>query len=145
VEKFRSASYKGTRPGLAGVYNRLVRFVDNGPYSHGELVFSDGMSASASWMDDGVRFKQINFNPALWDFIDLPPEKEAAARQWFIDHEGEPYDLPGNLRFFCGIIREADRGWFCSEAKAAALGLTEPWRYGPNGLVNILRELYPGG
>jgi hypothetical protein len=101
--------------------------IDNGPYSHDELVFSDGMSASASWMDDGVRFKEINFDPALWDFI---------------DHEGEPYDLMGNLRFLCGVVREFPCGWFCSEAKAAALGLTEPWRYGPNGLANILRDMW---
>jgi hypothetical protein len=142
VGKFRSASYKGTSPGIAGLYNRLVRLVDNGPYSHDELIFSDGVSASASWMDDGVRFKQIDYDPDKWDFIDLPPEKEEAARQWFIDHEGEPYDLMGNLRFLCGIIRESKRGMFCSEAKAAALGLTEPWRYGPNGLTNILRDMW---
>lgn len=138
--KFRSASYKGTRPGLAGGYNRIVRRIDNGPYSHDELIFSDGMAASASWMDGGVRFKRIDFNPDHWDFIDLPPEKEAAARQWFIDHDGEPYDLPGNLRFLCGVVREEKDGWFCTEAKMAALGFTDPWRYGPNGAAAILRD-----
>lgn len=137
---FQAAFYKGTRPGLGGVYNRAVRWVDNGPYSHSELVFSDGMSGSASWVDGGVRLKRIIYDPDRWDFLDLPPELEAAARQWFIDHDGEPYDLRGNIRFLCGIVRESKIGKFCSEAKMAALGFTEPWRYGPNGAAATLRD-----
>ena len=140
--EFQAAFYKGTRPGMAGIYNRLVRFIDRGPYSHCELIFSDGMAASASWMDGGVRFKKIDFNPEHWDFIPLHPEDEAAARQWFIDHEGEPYDLPGNLRFLCGLVLESESGWFCSEAKMAALGFADPWRYGPNGASALLRDMF---
>lgn len=139
--KFRAAFYKGTRPGLAGVYNRAVRLIDNGRYSHKELIFSDGLSGSASWMDGGVRLKQIVYDPAKWDFIDLPPELEDAARQWFIDHEGEPYDLHGNARFLCGIVQESKNGKFCSEATMAALGFTDPWRYGPNGAAALLMDL----
>lgn len=138
---FRAAFYRGIRPGLAGVYNRGVRRIDNGPYSHSELIFSDGLSGSASWMDKGVRLKQIVYDPSKWDFIDLPRELEAAARQWFIDHEGEPYDLRGNVRFLCGVVRESEKGKFCSEATMAALGFSEPWRYGPNGAAAILRDL----
>lgn len=138
--KFQAAFYKGTRPGLAGIYNRAVRWVDNGPHSHCELIFSDGIAASSSWADGGVRFKQIYFDPARWDFIDLPPEKEASARQWFIEHEGEPYDLRGNLRFLVGVVRESGKGKFCSEATMASLGFSEPWRYGPNGSAVILRD-----
>ena len=137
---FRAAFYRGTRPGLAGVYNRAVRWIDHGPYSHSELIFSDGLSGSASWMDGGVRLKRIDYDPARWDFIDLPPELEAAAGQWFIDHDGEPYDLRGNIRFLCGVVRESEKGWFCSEATMAALGFTDPWRYGPNGAAEILRD-----
>lgn len=42
----RAAFYRGTRPGLQGIYSRAVRWIDRGPYSHSELVFSDGLSAS---------------------------------------------------------------------------------------------------
>lgn len=136
---FRAAFYKGTRPGLAGIYNRLVRWLDRGPYSHCELIFSDGIAASSSYMDGGVRFKQIDFDPERWEFIDLLSEKEVAARQWFCDHLGQPYDLAGNFRFLFGWIREAIGKWFCSEAAGAALGLAEPWRYGPNGLFVLLK------
>ena len=52
---FSAAFYQGTRPGLPGLYNRLVRWLDRGEFSHCELVFGDGMSASASFMDHGVR------------------------------------------------------------------------------------------
>src|SRR3990172_5990515 len=136
---FQAAMYRGTRPGMAGVYNRAVRAWERGDYSHCEMIFSDGMAASSSFMDGGVRFKQIEFDPAHWDFIDLPPEREPAARQWFIDHEGESYDLMGNAHFVIGFIPEARRKKFCSEALAAALGFHDPWRYGPNVLAATLR------
>jgi len=90
---FRAAFYRGTRPGVAGVYSRGVRLVDRGPYSHCELIFSDGMAASASWMDGGVRFKRIDFDPEHWDFIDIPQEKEALARQWFEKHKGRELNI----------------------------------------------------
>lgn len=44
----KAAFYKATRPGLQGIYSRAVRWIDRGPYSHSEPVFSDGLSASAS-------------------------------------------------------------------------------------------------
>lgn len=135
----RAAFYKTTRPGIQGVYSRAVRWVDRGPYSHCELVFSDGMSASASWVDRGVRFKRIDFNPDHWDFVELPDHLEQYARQWFMEHDGIGYDLLGNLRFVSFMIRESNKDWFCSEAIGAALGIPEAWRLGPNGLSAVLR------
>lgn len=134
----RLALYTATRPGIQGVYSHLVRSVDGGIYSHCELVFSDGMSASASFIDGGVRFKRIDYDPEHWDFIDLPACLESAARQWFIDHEGARYDLLGNLKFVIWLIPQSESRWFCSEAIAAALGMPEPWRYGPCGLAAAL-------
>jgi hypothetical protein len=135
---FSAAFYKSTRPGLAGIYNRLIRWWDNGKYSHCELIFSDGRAASASYLDGGVRFKQIDFRPERWDFILLPDYMEDQARQWFIDHEGDKYDLIGNLRFALDFLPDNKNKWFCSEALAAAIGISEPWRLGPNGLAAVL-------
>lgn len=132
------AFYKGTRPGLEGLYSRLVRWIDRGPYSHCELVFSDGVSASASYIDGGVRFKNIIYNPEHWDFIELPNANEAMARAWFHLHRGEPYDLLGNVRFVFGFTKDSENKWFCSEAVMAALGFEEPYRYGPSGMATIL-------
>ena len=134
------ASYKATRPGLQGIYSRAVRVVDRGPYSHCELIFSDGLSASASYIDKGVRFKKIDYSqhPEHWDIIDLPGFDEARARSWFEVNEGAPYDLLGNVRFVLPLVPESDIGWFCSEALLAALGFREAWRHGPNGAAAVL-------
>ena len=140
----RLALYRGTRPGWQGIYSRLVRWIDGGPYSHVEIVFSDGVSASASWIDGGVRFKAIDYRTEHWDFIDLPTDMEPAAREWFQQHQGAGYDLIGNLRFVLGFVPHSRARWFCSEAAAAALGMPDPWRYGPCGLAAALTwRLHP--
>lgn len=127
---------------MQGLYSRVVRWIDRGPYSHCELVFSDGLSASASWIDGGVRFKRIDYDTEHWEFIDLPPGLEPYARDWFERNAGAPYDLMGNVRFVLPWLADSDRGWFCSEAMAAALKLKEPWRLGPNGLAALLPRLF---
>lgn len=138
----QAAFYKGTRPGWQGIYSRAVRVIDRGPYSHCELVFSDGMSGSASYIDGGVRFKRIAYDPAHWDFIELPAHLEPYARDWFERNAGAPYDLMGNVRFVLPWLSDSERGWFCSEALGAALGWKEPWRYGPNGAAAMARTMY---
>ena len=141
----QAAFYKGTRPSLQGIYSCAVRAIDRGLYSHCELVFSDGLSASASYIDGGVRFKAIDYSqhPEHWDFMDLPDEQEPYASDWFERNAGAPYDLMGNVRFVLPWLADSDKGWFCSEAMAAALKLKEPWRFGPNGLAAVLRTMYP--
>lgn len=142
----KAAFYKGTRPGWQGLYSILVRFVDGrGKYSHCELVFSDGLSASASYIDGGVRFKDIDYSqhPEHWDFMALPDELEDYARSWFEFNMGLPYDLAGNVRFVLPWVRDSETGWFCSEAFGAALRWREPWRYGPNGAAALVRTMYP--
>lgn len=134
------AFYKGTRAGWAGLYNRLVRWFERGKYSHCELVFSDGISASSSFLDGGVRFKRIEYDPARWDFVDVPDAMELRARLWFTNHKGAKYDVMGNVRFFFGWMPDNPNKWFCSEAVAAALAMPDPWRYGPNLLWASLQE-----
>ncbi|WP_434033729.1 hypothetical protein [Cupriavidus sp. a3] len=141
----RAAFYRGTRPGIAGLYNRLVRWWCRSPYSHCELIFSDGMAASASYMDGGVRFKAIEFSADRWDVIDLSGADESAALAWFIGQAGRPYDLLGNLGFLWRPIAGARRAWFCSEAVAAALGYRDPWRYDPATLASVLTRQPPMG
>ena len=70
------ACYKGKRGGTAGFFDAAVRWWTRGPYSHVELVFSDGMSASSSMRDGGVRFKEIEYHPDRWDFIELNVDEE---------------------------------------------------------------------
>jgi hypothetical protein len=135
---FHAAFYKGTRPGVAGLYSRGVRFWMRGPYSHCEAVYSDGESASASFEDDGVRFKTIAYDPARWDFVRLPAHLELPSRQWFVDHDGELYDLRGNMHFVLGPVQESRNRKFCAEALAASLGIPDAWRFDPNALAVLL-------
>lgn len=129
------AFYKGTRPGLPGIYNRVVRLLDGSIYSHAELIFSDGMSASSSYMDKGVRFKKIDYDPAKWDIFDLPESfVEFSARQWFETHVGQAYDLSGNIRVVISWWPHSKTKWHCTEAIAASLGLKEADTYGPRKL-----------
>lgn len=140
----RAAFYIATRPGAAGIYNRFVRFWESGDSSHCELIFSDGIAASASLVDGGVRFKQIDFDPLHWIVIDLGNAfDEAYARQWFEDRvkEGAQYDLFGQLRFLISPLKGDSNRYWCSEAVAAALQLREPWRYGPNLLKSVLMDI----
>lgn len=134
----KAAFYRGTRPGMAGLYNWLVRKWTRSEFSHCEIIFSDGWAASSSYLDGGVRFKRIDFDPARWDFIGLPDHLEPAARAWFESHVGQPYDLLGNLHFIVGPVADDKRKWFCSESIAAALGITDPWRYDPGVLASAL-------
>lgn len=134
----RAAFYKGTRPGVAGIYNRLVRWWTRSPYSHVELVMSTGRAWSASFEDGGVRSKLIDFDPAKWDLVDLPAELEQGAEAWFKERRGNKYDLLGNLQFVLAAIPHSRKRWFCSEAVAAALGIPEPWRYDPGTLASSI-------
>lgn len=139
---FQAAFYKGTRPGFQGLYSRGVRLVDGGPYSHCELIFSDGLSASASFTDGGVRFKRIEYAPDRWDIVTLPAHLEYQARRWFEWHQGDRYDLQGNFKFLAWFLPEDLNAYFCSEAIAAALSIDEPYRLGPNGLAVLVRYLH---
>jgi len=137
---FRACFYKGTRPGLAGIYNRGVRVQTNSKYSHVEIQFSAGISASSSFEDAGVRFKQIDYTSGDWDFIDLPEWLEPHARRWFDDHDEWEYDLLGNLHFVFLLIRGEARKVFCSEAVAEALGVPagQGYRFSPGDLYAML-------
>lgn len=86
------------RKGLTGFGDWLIRLVTTqilfsrrwpfsrlwGPYSHAELVFSDGTWFSSSIQDRGVRFKSIAIDLERWDFfqIEATPEEEERCRAW---------------------------------------------------------------
>jgi hypothetical protein len=131
------ACYKGKRGGTAGFFDAAVRWWTRGPYSHVELVFSDGVSASSSMRDGGVRFKEIEYHPDRWDFVEIDGD-EKAARAWFTANEGARYDWLGLFGFVWRPGNGKGRRWFCSEAIAAALGMKDPWRFCPNTLSAAL-------
>lgn len=137
----RVAFYKSIRPGFLGIYSRLVRWIDRGIYSHCELVFEEGLAASASYMDGGVRFKHIEFDPQHWDFVEIPDKYYKNALAWFQTEEGKPYDLKGNFRFLLWFVPQDPHAWFCNESVSEALGIEQGWRLGPNGFYSVLKAL----
>lgn len=146
------AFYKGTdKP-----FNKLVSWKMEGPYSHCEAVFEFDpetglyLCASSSFMDRGIRFKDIGLNPAKWDIIDVPGIDGDDVKSWFMDHlfyvdaNGQwrrtPYDVRGLVSFLIPVGHTPE-GYFCDEALGAAIGLVEPHRFEPNGLACILERL----
>lgn len=133
------AFYKGTKSGMAGVYNRGVRWIEDGIFSHCEIVFSNGLSASSSFMDGGVRVKEIDYSHKDdWVVLDIPWSDEKKALAYFTQRLGKSYNLRGNIHFLFGFIRGDSDGEFCSEACAGALGISTPWQFAPNQLFNVV-------
>lgn len=79
--------------------------------------------------------KRISYDPNNWDYIELPSELESYARSFYESTKGMPYDLFGQLRFFVSPLGVSKDTYWCSNWVASALGMPEPWRYGPNGLA----------
>ncbi len=127
---------------MAGLFNRGVRVWDRTPYSHGELIFSDGMSGSSSFVDGGVRLKKIIYSSDRWDFFKVEGKDEATARQWFIDHAGQPYDVAGITGCVIGPIPEDKNKSFCTEAIMAALGYSDPWRFRPGIIPSLYQQIH---
>jgi len=132
------AFYKGTKSGINGVYNRGVRWLEAGKYSHCELILSSGISASSSFMDGGVRFKEIEYDLTKWDIFELPWADEQKALEYFKANQGKSYNIRGNIHFLLGFVRGNSEGLFCSEACAEALGLQSGWLFAPNALAHII-------
>lgn len=132
------AFYKGrTR-----LFNRLVSWWLNGPYSHAELILDTDAGgyaacASSSFLDGGVRLKYMRLDPEHWDIVDVQGDK-ATAWAWLKEHDGDQYDTFGLL----GLVWRRGKGnpdkvW-CTESVAAMLGYDEPWRFDPMTLYVAL-------
>jgi hypothetical protein len=130
--------------------DKLISIWTLGPYSHCELIFSDGVSFSSSWRDDGVgvRYKDIHYLPKRWTFIDIPAteEQELEVRSWCDTKvvENAKYDWRGIIQFVIPFIKQSDEDWFCSEICIAALnhgGVTDLSTFNsPNSFYRLLTK-----
>ena len=124
------------------LFNRLVAWWTKGQYSHVELVFSDGLSASSSHSDGGVRFKKIIFRPERWDVFELKGFKEEEVRKRFEERLNHGYDYAGNFGFVYGPKKDNKEREFCSEIVMRVLGFKEPWRFCPNTCFAVLQKFF---
>ena len=110
----RIAFYRGPGDWIT----RIIRVLTRGPYSHVELVFSDGRRFSASGRKPaGVRFSSEPHSEG-WDFINLPvtAEQERAARTFAAVLEGSPFKWRGLFRFIAPFLGDGPNShWYCSE------------------------------
>lgn len=132
------AFYKGK----GDLLDRLIRWWTKSGYSHVEIVVSGGLNMasdciSSSFMDKGVRRKQIFLSDAHWEVLDAPGSAQDV-EDWFRQYEGAPYDLMGVSGFLLGPVRDRKRGWFCSEVAAHVMGWIDPWRYTPGVLYTSM-------
>jgi hypothetical protein len=139
----RVAFYKSKKH----LFNRLVAWWTQGPYSHCEVVLGqegdEYICASASGRDGGVRFKTMQLPADTWDIVDVAADFRSIFA-WFHDHKGQKYDVLGLFGFIGRRGTQDQAKWFCSEACAAALGYAEPWRYDPNGFYQLLQGRHHG-
>jgi len=134
------ASYKGTRPGLAGLFSIACRWWLGGDYTHTELIFSDGVAGTSRSPEGGVVLHKITYPADEWDLIEIDGD-EAYARKWFEDHVGAKFDVIGLLGFIWRRRDGQQTRWFCSEAVAASLGFPEPFRFDPCTLPNVFKRV----
>lgn len=134
------ASYKATRPSVAGLLNRFIRWATKSIYSHSEICLGDPFAGPVECLssvggEGGVRIKHMQISPAKWDVIALHGVTEGAFWAFYLDNKGSKYDLVGCVRSVLPFVgREHATRWFCSEVCAAIIGHPEPWRMHPGVL-----------
>ena len=133
------AFYKGRTK----LFNKLVSWYLNSPYSHCEIILDDslGLCGSSSFRDGGVRMKVIPLDPEHWDILDvnLSIQDQILVRAWFEVHSGQGYDVLGLAGFLFRREQGNKNKWFCSESIAEALGYSDPFRFDPATLYSVLK------
>lgn len=89
----------------------------NGPYSHVELVFSDGRCFSASGHDGVARWKVQDLSTA-WDFVSIPGvtvEQETTAAAFVDPLHGTRFDYMAIYSFVLPFLPDDPARWYCSE------------------------------
>lgn len=120
-------------------YDKLISLVTFSKYSHCEIVFDSGVSASSSIRDGGVRFTKINFD-YKWEIYDLHTDEfESEVIAWFKEHDGDKYDLLGAIGSLFHINLSSKDKKYCSEACATVLDLNSTIT--PAGLFKELSNL----
>lgn len=134
------AFYKGLHPKATWV-DWLVCIATLSPYSHCEIIFSDGHSASASRRDRGVRFADIDFGSGRWDVynLNLSRSQEVFAQAMFNLHEGCRYGKAGAVASWVRVNFGAPNKFFCSGICALACGLKDSAR-SPSNLFAALKR-----
>lgn len=123
-------------------FARLICLLQGGDASHSEIAYrwegSYHDCISSSWLDNGVRLKQINLTPDKWRVYEVDLASEGDVAGYYEKYKGTKYDWLALLGF---VITRRIKGFvkrkFCSEVGADILGLSEGWRYDLNLLESV--------
>ncbi len=130
--RVRLAFYKAS----GGLGDKIIRWWTAKEFSHVELVFPPngpefivptGTAFSASVVDQGVRFKEIDFKPENWTFVDVVPalsfDERISLWEWCAKRvvENRGYALLDLVKFVLPAWPQDWRQYFCSEVCIAAL------------------------
>ena len=124
--------------GKGKIGNAITRWWTGSPYSHCELVM-DGVCYSASFMDGGVRAKEINLASGNWEMpIPLPWADRRRVLWYFEQTKGRKYDWLGifGAQLF-NRRRQDPMRFFCSEWCGAAITLPSAEIYNPATLGKL--------
>ncbi len=137
----RLAFYRGK----GGLRDKFVRLITRGPYTRVEVAVGHRMATgwacySADPETGSIRRKIIDFDPELWDVVEIPGVSKTSVQRWFKARTG--MGLNWRLYFRLPFWQEGERcGKYApAEAAAAALGMLCPERYTVNRLHAVLSQ-----
>jgi len=132
------AFYKGR----GGFLDWAIRTGTRSTYSHVEVVGTTGRGFSSSFMDGGVRIKEIDFDDGNWEVVDVPWANQEMSEKLVAHEVGKKYDFKGVFLSQMLSLNRAQSGrWFCSEIVAYALGLPAPHLQSPGSLYQTVKHM----
>ena len=118
--------------------DKVISLFTRSKYSHCEILFSDGVCASSSPRDGGIRLKSIQIGDH-WDVFELIGRyDEDAIKYWFMTNLGDSYDWLGAFGSVLSLDLTSEDKKFCSYSCAIVLGL-DPI-VSPGGLFRKLKR-----
>lgn len=120
-------------------FDRLIQYRTKSIYSHCELVI-DNICYSSSYMDKGVRAKNININNSYkWDLYPIPWADKVSILSHFEETKHYKYsvfDIVFNQIVNLGF--DEPKAIFCSAWCMDALGVNNPNDYTPAEVVKYI-------
>ena len=140
-ERFMRAAFYIGDPNLnpdARFFDRTISWWTKSPYTHVEWVFDNGMCFSASPVDGGCRFKNIDITTPKWKVVDVPWANHDEIWEFCTDRDGLKYDWLGIFLSQTLPLNVHDPNrWFCSEIVMASLQCKRPNAYNPADVYEV--------
>ena len=139
------ALYKAWNNKFANLADRVIGIWTNGPYSHVEyIVFDENkgyyVMCSALGACNCVRCEKHEFNPLIYDYIEVEVDDPKHIIEFFELIEGSKYDFKGIiLSQILPLGMDNPKKWFCSESctkasQIAAIKNKDLWKVKPESV-----------